>query len=231
MDTSALIQELGQALSTLATKVKQAAAKVRPTAFLADNTDKVGGATVATLRTQMGATLATHTSAANPHGDTAAKVGIPLKATVDAAMAALIPSGILPVSSFGSKDYLPPNVSGGWIVYFTDETPLFMAGSLYSLIPTSIDLTTVSPNPANKTFYVYVQLVQGVPRYVIRETEAADSETSMYIGRITTTGSGIGQIDINKVDRIGTFRLSATPIGSAIPISSGHPADASTIAW
>lgn len=122
-------------------------------------------------------------------------------------------------------------VAGGWIVYFTDETPLFMAGSLYSLIPTSIDLTTVSPDPANKTFYVYVQLVQGVPRYVIRETEAADSETSMYIGRITTTGSGIGQIDINKVDRIGTFRLSATPIGSAIPISSGHPADASTIAW
>ena len=119
----------------------------------------------------------------------------------------------------------------GWNVYFTDPTPLFMAGNPYTLGVSSVDLMNITPNPANKKFYVYVQLVLGVPRYVIRENEVNDSETTMYVGYITTGPIAITAIVVDKVDRIGTFRISNTPIGSAIPTSSGHPADVGKLTW
>lgn len=119
----------------------------------------------------------------------------------------------------------------GWNVYFTDPTPLFMAGNPYTLGVSSVDLMDITPNPANKKFYIYVQLVLGVPRYVIRETEVNDSETTMYVGYITTGPIAITAIVVDKVDRIGTFRISNTPIGSAIPTSSGHPADIGKLTW
>lgn len=119
----------------------------------------------------------------------------------------------------------------GWNVYFTDPTPLFMAGNPYTLGVSNVDLMDITPNPANKKFYIYVQLVLGVPRYVIRETEVNDSETTMYVGYITTGPIAITAIVVDKVDRIGTFRISNTPIGSAIPTSSGHPADIGKLTW
>ena len=119
----------------------------------------------------------------------------------------------------------------GWNVYFTDPTPLFMAGNPYTLGVASVDLMNITANPANKKFYIYVQLVLGVPRYVIRENEVNDSETTMYVGYITTGPIAITAIVVDKVDRIGTFRISSTPIGSAIPTSSGHPADVGKLTW
>lgn len=119
----------------------------------------------------------------------------------------------------------------GWNVYFTDPTPLFMAGNPYTLGVASVDLMDITPSPANKKFYIYVQLVLGVPRYVIRENEVNDSETTMYVGYITTGPIAITAIVVDKVDRIGTFRISSTPIGSAIPTSSGHPADIGKLTW
>lgn len=119
----------------------------------------------------------------------------------------------------------------GWNIYFTDPTPLFMAGNAYTVDVTSIDLLSITPSPANKKFYIYVQLVLGVPQYQVRETEINDSETTIYIGYVTTNNIIIDSIVVSKVDRIGTFRISTTPVGSAIPISTGHPADTDILSW
>lgn len=126
---------------------------------------------------------------------------------------------------------LSQQVATGWNIYFTEPTPVFIAGKSYTLDVASVDLTTITANPENKKFFVYVQLMQGVPKYVIRETEISDSDTTMYIGYINTTSLAIDQIVIDKVDRIGMFRVSTSPIGAAIPASAGHPSQSSPLSW
>ena len=122
-------------------------------------------------------------------------------------------------------------VAQGWMVYFTDPQPVFLAGRQYNMVPVNMNLLDLTPSPMNKTFYIYVQLSLGIAKYVIRETEINESDTTIYIGRITTGPLAITQITVEKVNRIGTFRISNTPIGSAIPTSAGHPALASKLAW
>lgn len=122
-------------------------------------------------------------------------------------------------------------VAQGWMVYFTDPQPVFLAGRQYNMAPVNMNLMDLTASPQNKTFYIYVQLSLGVAKYVIRETEINESDTTIYIGRITTGPLAITQITVEKVNRIGTFRISNTPIGSAIPTSAGHPALASKLAW
>jgi hypothetical protein len=62
------------------------------------------------------------------------------------------------------------DVAQGWIVYFTDTPPLVMDGVSYTMPATSINLTTIQANPASTTFFVYAQLVAGVPSYLITTT-------------------------------------------------------------
>lgn len=122
-------------------------------------------------------------------------------------------------------------VATGWSVFFTEATPLFMSGSAYSVPVQTIDLTKLTPDPSNKKFYVYVQLKQGIPSYLVQETETNESETTMYIGYIRTGVTSVEQLVIDKVDRIGTFRISTSATGSAIPVSAGHPALAAKMSW
>jgi len=131
----------------------------------------------------------------------------------------------------GSHVVLSQQVPTGWVVYFTDDTPLFMAGNSHVIPQTTIDLGDITPNPANKKFFVYVKLVGGVPRYEIRETELGESETVMYIGYIRTDEISILEFVIDKVDRVGTFRISTKGVGSAIPVSTGHPMNPEKLIW
>lgn len=126
---------------------------------------------------------------------------------------------------------LSQQVPGGFNVYFTEDTPLFISGKQYTLPQQAIDLRTVTATPASKKFFVYAQLKQGKPVYVIRETELAESDTNVYIGYIQTDTLGISSIVVSKVDRIDNYRLSTTPIGSAIPVSSGNPATPAQVTW
>lgn len=122
-------------------------------------------------------------------------------------------------------------VAQGWLVYFTDPQPVFLSGRVYNLAPINMNLLDITASPANKTFYIYVQLSLGVAKYVIRETEINESDTTMYIGKITAGALAITSIDVAKVNRIGTFRISSSPVGSAIPTSAGHPANAAKLGW
>jgi len=123
------------------------------------------------------------------------------------------------------------DVAEGWILYFTDPQPAFLAGQAYTLSPVNVNLLDITASPANKTFYVYVKLEAGVAKYVVRETELAESETVIYIGYVTTGISNITLVAVDKAYRIGTYRVSSQPVGSAIPVSSGNPADAVKLTW
>lgn len=122
-------------------------------------------------------------------------------------------------------------VEQGYIVYFTAPTQVFLAGNEYTLPAGNIDLRNIKANPASTTFYLYVQLVDEIASYLITTTAQAPSMTLMYIGAIVTNTTQIQSISVNKKVRIETFELSASRIGSAIPISTGVPSGAGSFAW
>ena len=127
------------------------------------------------------------------------------------------------------------DVAQGFIVYFTEETPVMLSGKSFTLPITTINLTSITASPANKTFYVYVQLVQGIAQYTISQNVIAETGTSAYnlfwIGNITTNAIQIDSIDIIKRSRLDIFGESLTAAGSSFPVSYGTPAGTGTINW
>lgn len=127
------------------------------------------------------------------------------------------------------------DVAQGFVVYFTEDTPVLLSGKSFNLPVSSIDLTTITPNPANKTFYVYVRMVQGVAQYDISESVIAETGTTAYnlfwIGTITTNSTQISAIDIKKRSRLDIFGESLEAAGSSFPVSYGMPSSSGTINW
>jgi hypothetical protein len=119
----------------------------------------------------------------------------------------------------------------GWIVYFSEDTPVVINGTYYVLPVSSIDLRTVLADASNRTFYVYVRVLGGVAQYVITTSPVAESNTNLLVGTIATNATQIVSIAAEKVTRLGNFRLSVTSKGSAIPVSTGLPRNADKLAW
>ncbi|AFC21595.1 hypothetical protein GAP32_145 [Cronobacter phage vB_CsaM_GAP32] len=120
------------------------------------------------------------------------------------------------------------DVAQGFIVYFAQVIPIFMNGRYFEMQPTSIDLTTIDPSPANKTFYVYITIVEGEAEYQISSTLLSEELYRVYIGTIETGNLAITSISTEKVTRFLTYRTSTTKRGSAIPSSTGVPSGTGT---
>lgn len=183
---------------------------------------------------QLTSTAAAHTDAHanrsdNPHGTTALQVGAYPSTTVDQMVAALIPSGILPLSTFGNingdvVDFININGSTG-VGTFTAGIPLIMSGQFFSLGALTFNCTK------GATTKVYMQLVGGVPTVVTSATAIPETPTNMYIGSVTIDGSGNVTNGIVHVVRFDNYRISTTAIGSAIPVSNGTPDTTSHLLW
>lgn len=130
-----------------------------------------------------------------------------------------------------SRVLVSQDVAQGWIVYFTTTVPLIFNGAVYTLASTNIDLTTVKTNPASTTFFAYIQIVGGLPKYVISLTELAESGTNMFIGTVVTGANAVSAVNIVKVTRVGTQRISTVSQGSAIPATTGFPSRPADLAW
>lgn len=196
----------------------------------ADNALALGGQTAA----QLTATAAAHTDAHanrqdNPHGTTASQIGAYPSATVDSLVAALIPSGVLPISTFGNingdvLDYITVNGATG-VGTFVAGIPLIMAGQYFSLGALTFNCTRPG------TTKVYMQLVSGVPTIVTSATAIPESITNMYIGSVTIDASNNVTNGLVHVVRLDNYRISTSAIGGAIPVSSGTPDAAAHLLW
>lgn len=152
------------------------------------------------------------------------------------------------MNTFGRKDtgtvLGTMEVASGWMLYITETIPCVMAGRYYQLPTISIDLKTIDSDPANKTFYLYVELVDEKigPKYVIRSKESLAlnesrsepyplNEHSLFVAAVTTNSHQIVSIVADKVTCIGGYTLSTKPRGQAVPVSSGNPDTVNTLAW
>lgn len=127
------------------------------------------------------------------------------------------------------------DVAQGFIVYFTEETPVILSGKAFTLPITSINLTTVKANPANTLFHVYVKMEQGNAKYVITTDVISETGTTAYnifwIGTIQTNSLQISNVNIQKRSRLDIFGASLEAAGSSFPVSYGLPSQTGTINW
>lgn len=127
------------------------------------------------------------------------------------------------------------DVAQGFIVYFTEETPVMLSGKSFTLPITNIDLRTVKANPANSTFYIYVKMNQGVAEYNITSEVISETGTTAYnvfwIGKVTTDSLQISEIEVFKRSRLDVFGASLEASGSSFPVSYGLPTNNGTINW
>ena len=119
----------------------------------------------------------------------------------------------------------------GWILYFSEETPVVLNGNYYVLPVSSIDMRSILADATNRTFYVYIRIVSNVATYVVATNQTAESNTNMYVGKVLTNATQIATIEIEKVTRLGNVRISLTARGSAIPVSTGLPRLADKLQW
>lgn len=127
------------------------------------------------------------------------------------------------------------DVAQGFIVYFTEETPVMLSGKSFTMPIQNIDLRTVKANPANTTFHLYVRMEQGIAKYYITENVIAETGTSAYnifwIGTIQTNSTQIASINVKKRSRLDVFGESLEAAGSSFPVSYGMPSGNGTINW
>jgi hypothetical protein len=228
MALSDLINTLNTAMGNSNTAVANATTRKVASASLADNANALNGQTstqlVAAANT---ATNAHATNQGNPHGTTAAELGAYPSTTIDSMIAALIPAGILPISTFGNvngsapavtvsvnNSAIPPVVS----VTFAAGIPAIMAGQSLATPAQTVQFGI------NQAVNVYLQLVGGVPSYTYSTTSQPETSTLMYLGTVTTNSSGVVTGNtIGHVVRLDNYRLSTTAQGAAIPVSNGTP--------
>jgi len=194
-------------------------------ATTADNTSLLSNVNKATLTNDATAKTTAHAALRNnPHSITAAKLSGVDKAYVDSALGSCVMLADIPVSQFGDTGTASLGITAsGFTLQFTKAIPVLLLGS-YKLLPArNIALSTITASPANKVFYAYVRAINGVVDYYISTTKLAESIDVMYIGMITTNTSVATWADVNRVTRLGTFRVSNTPRGSAIPATAGTP--------
>lgn len=161
----------------------------------------------------------------NPHGVTAALVGGMKSSDVDAQLTNRIPEGILPISRYGALDGSAISVtSSGLTVSWPAQVHAVMMGYARPLPAFNI---TLQPNTS---YNVYVRFNGTTTSYMFSTEDLAETTTRMWIGRIVTGASTVSSISINRVTRIDTYRTSATPIGSAVPVTVGTPNNSQTLA-
>lgn len=145
--------------------------------------------------------------------------------TTSAQLDSLIAGNLTPIENVVVASQ---EVAQGFNVYFTQEVPALVNGSYYKIQPTSIDLKSIDASPANKTFYIYVYVLENICKYVISTSKLTEELNRIYIGSIVTGPNSITSIQSEKVTRFLTYRVSTTKRGSAIPASTGVPSGTGT---
>jgi hypothetical protein len=224
-DNNQLIQLMHDAFDALRVKVLAALSRKPDTAGLADNSKLIGTDTATTL-INAGKLVGTNHVADrnNPHGITADSLDGVDNDTVDAVLGIAIPRGALPISRYGdfAGSALPISFAG-WTISFTAQVPSMMAGYDLPAPIASINLATLATDVSNRTLFVYLRFDGVAIKYLVSLTALAETSGKMYIGKIVTGDSNISSVSIQRVTRIDTYRVSTTPVGSAIPATTSTP--------
>lgn len=160
----------------------------------------------------------------NPHNLTLAQVGGVSSGYVDAALETAVALTDLPVSQFGDTTNDPLGITfSGWTLNFTKPIAAYIQGVSGILAVQNVNLSVIDANPAEKVFHVFLELEDGIPTYQVTLQKLPESAVLMYLGSVYTGTAAIASTSIERVSRLGIYRINHLPAGSSIPVTGGHP--------
>ncbi len=121
--------------------------------------------------------------------------------------------------------------TSSWQVFIMNTQPVIMDGRQYPMSPTVLKLTSVLSNPANTTFYLYLEMVKGKPEFNIRTTPISDTTRKVFLGTIITDSSKITAINTTPVFTMQGFRVNVNQRGESIPASTGSVNSTGNFNW
>lgn len=121
----------------------------------------------------------------------------------------------------GMSNILTPQ----YTVYFQQARNVLIAGKMYDIPATYIDILTLDSSPANKVFYVYLQYSNAQGTYVIGRDIKPESSSQALIAKVTCGPTQIDRIEPYNRFTMDGAQISAKREGSAILASSGSVFD------
>lgn len=95
-------------------------------------------------------------------------------------------------------------VKDNWTVYFTTEQEYYASQEEYVIAPDNFDLTVLYPSThKNNIFYFYANVINDTAVYEISNVLEEDYGARSYIGYVATGESGIRELDIRPLLRLG----------------------------
>lgn len=153
----------------------------------------------------------------NPTNVTAAQINAYTKDEIDRLLAGKLAAADVPISYWGQSDSftITKTVTANGLQIAT-AVPSLLAGVKSVLAATTLAVSKVN----GEKNYVYLRANNGTVSYQVSATQLAESDTTMYLGYTTGTGSSFTFTDFIACVRLGGKRLSVTRRGSAIPVSN-----------
>lgn len=119
----------------------------------------------------------------------------------------------------------------GFFINILENIPIVMGGIEVVIPPQSIDIRKQVWAVENRTIYLHAQIINGVVHLRLTTQFLNESDKLALLATIVTTKDSISSIDAKPVFRIGTWRVSDAPAGSAIPVTSGQRSAAAASWW
>lgn len=121
----------------------------------------------------------------------------------------------------GMSNILTPQ----YTVYFQEMTNVTLAGKMYNIPATYINLLDQDPTPANKKYYIYLYYTSGLARYVATETVRPETSSQSLIATVICGPTQIDRIIPYNRFSIDGASFSTVRQGSSILASSGSVYD------
>lgn len=167
--------------------------------------------------------LTDHESATNPHNTSIADLGGVTRQFINNRLQGGLDTSSLLISQFGdASDNVISTSSSGWVFSIDEIVPCMVMGVFNNLPPISVDLRTLSNNYTQTEFLIYIRLNDSDLEYHISTDLLPETDMIMYVGYIETGMQGISRVKLDKVSRLGIYRIASTPGGATIPVTEGQ---------
>lgn len=107
-----------------------------------------------------------------------------------------------------------------WVVRLLTDFQVVFNGGFYNATAGTIDLRDFAADPSNKTFYLYVSLVNNRAVFELSQNKRLETPERLWIAEIITGVDSISVVNRFKVTALNGHRVTETKRGNSLPATS-----------